>query len=559
LRTTLIRMHRLRRLMASGVFEFSILIFLLGSYLLLATKDIALPGVNFDEAFAATATINLLRNKDTDYVYMTDWSLSGRKLPLMISEYDPALQAYLLLPFFLVSGITVSSLRIAPIFFGLLTLFFTYAFVRKFFNKTAALLTLLLLITSPSFIFSTKTGNFFITYALFFSIAALFFLFRWYTGRGPLNFILGMFFLGLGLSTLITFYVLIVALAILSLIFLRDILSRIQQDRVKAPWVYILWGGLFFCLGNFLYVYANIFNESTRFITFKCIFERFLKTGHGVHNLNYLHNLGIRFKNLWGLLEETAAIRRFVFVERGNIVYPLAFFMSYLWLGFSLLFKRATHFSRQGVAFIFCLIGTGFLASPFALSGLYEYHLIILIPYIQILTATGLIELSQNIKNKIGLYVCRWAAFLVIAALIGFNCRILRQCYIKIRGVGGPSVWSEAIYDLAEQLKEDSPSKIVALTWGFSRNLYFLFKGERYVQDLFSSPDSEFREEKFAGQIKSFLEDKECRYIVNIQWNDLRAFELFKSMADSQGKRLIEEKVFYQRDYKPVYVIYSVR
>jgi hypothetical protein len=125
--------------------------------------------------------------------------------------------------------------------------------------------------------------------------------------------------------------------------------------------------------------------------------------------------------------------------------------------------------------------------------------------------------------------------------------------------IGGQSVWSDAIYELADWLKEIRPSKIIALTWGLSRNLYFLLEGDTYVYDIHSSPEFKFNEEGFKNMLNHFFQDEQNHYIANIQWNDQRASELFKKVVNITGKRLIEEKTFYQRDGKPVYVVYSVR
>jgi 4-amino-4-deoxy-L-arabinose transferase-like glycosyltransferase len=543
----------------SKKFDLTILFSLICIYLFLSSKEIMLPGVNFDETFAATGTLSLLRNKNTDYVYLTDWTLWGRRFPLMTSAYDPALSVYLLLPFFFVFGINVFSLRIAPISFGLLTLVFTYIFVKKFFNQKAALIAMLLLVTNPYFIFAAKAGNYFLSYALFFSITALVSFLKWYESGRIHYFILGSFLLGLGLSTLIHFGVLIIALVFLFLIFRKNINDKIQQTRIKSLWIYLFLAGIFFCLGIFLFLYANLFNASTRFITLKCIFERFPKTGDGVTNLNYLNNLSIRFKNLLDFLGERDPINRPIIFKKSNIFYLFVFFFAFLWLVFSLLFKKNMYFGKKTILFILSFIGITFIVSPFTLSSFKAYHFIILIPYIQLMTVIGLIEFSQHFRKKLIQIISRWLVFLIVLILIGFNLKIIQESYVDLKKLGGPSIWSDAIYELADWLKEVRPSKIIALTWGLSRNLYFLLEGETYVYDIHSSPDFKFNEESFKNMLNHFFQDEQSQYIANIQWNDQRAFELFKKAVNIAGKKLIEEKTFYHRDGKPLYIIYSVR
>ncbi len=208
------------------------LFILLSFYLISATKDIGLPGLNSDEAFNATGTINLIKNKDTSYI-APPLNLFDREFPLMINPYHGGLGAYLLIPFFFLFGTNVFSLRIASISFGLLTSIFTYLLAKKFFNRQVLFIAIFLLVTSPYFIFATKVGNYANSYGIFFSTTALFCFLKWHRGRSISCFFLGIFLLGLGSSVLGWFIVVIISFLILAFIFRKDIIWHKPRGTTK--------------------------------------------------------------------------------------------------------------------------------------------------------------------------------------------------------------------------------------------------------------------------------------------------------------------------------------
>lgn len=546
--------------------ELLILLILLCAYLVLATKDITLPGVSFDEVFTACGTINLLKNKETNY-HAVATRLFGRLFPIMFTDYHPSLESYLLIPFFLLFGINVFSLRITPIFFGLLTLIFTYLFAKDFFNRRVALITVLLLVTSPYFISITKLGNYFHSSSIFFFVTALFCLLRWYRGVNITYFVLGAFLLGLGSSTVGWFIIVVITLLVLAIIFGKDIKKRIQKDNFKSLWLYFILGIVFFCLGDFLFIYANFINESSRFTTFKYLLSHLRDTREGVDNLSYLENLGLRLKNLLDILRENNIINSIFSYNKskGNNFYSFAFFIILVWLTLSLLFEKKMFFRKKKTIFLLGFIGIMFVISPFTISCFKSWHISTLIPFIKITISVGMIELSQLFRKRSFRRISQGIlSIFILLILIVPNLKILKDYYMDLRKIGGKDEWSDAIYELVEWLKETKPSNILALNFGFSFAPYFLMQGEKYIQcyHCSSSMGGSNEEECVNGFVRLFR-DKNTMYFVNIHRlnfiGDKDVLSFFKRAVNIAGKILIEEKVFYQRDRSIGYIVYSVR
>jgi 4-amino-4-deoxy-L-arabinose transferase-like glycosyltransferase len=111
-----------------------------------------LPGLQYDELLFVNAAMG---NVDGTFVA---WQVQilGKKLPIMLMEYIGALKALLYAPIFKLFGMSPATVCLPVILIGLITLLVTYAFVQRIFGRWVAVITLLLLATDPTFIFSNK-------------------------------------------------------------------------------------------------------------------------------------------------------------------------------------------------------------------------------------------------------------------------------------------------------------------------------------------------------------------------------------------------------------------
>lgn len=522
---------------------------LLSIYLLLAARKIALPGIHDTEVFSACGTIDLLKNKNSHYCINV--TFLGRAFPLMVQAEHASTVSYFLLPFFLLFGINVFSLRITSIFFGLFTLVFTYLFSKKAFNTGVALIATFLLATSPYFVSAIRVGDYYRSYASFFVISSAYYLFRWYTGGHIRYFLLGMFLLGLGCSTSLWFIEYLISLLFLAFIFWREIRKRIQNDKIKPIWLVAL-GIISLCLGNFLFIYTYFINGPTRFLIFKVIFKSFPYALYGVHrlnNLDFITNFTTRFNNLVQLLGENDIMTRHVADIQNNNLYPPLFFLIILWLIFLFFFKKTPAPQGKKIAFLLLLVCiTLIITSCFGITQFGSYQLLILVPFIQIIVALGLTEFVQFFKNQILRKVSLGIVCLCLLILTTLNLNMLKSYFKELQRTGGRGSWPSAIYDLAGWIKKNNPSNVVA--FGYAHSLYFLTQGEVRGYD-FNIVEDQGRKSELAR----LLHDENTLYIFDIERPDLKPhiLSLYK-IINSMKKTFVKKKTFYQGDSAPIEV-----
>src|SRR4029078_2915627 len=132
--------------------------------------------------------------------------LFGLSLPLMSSsDYQGVTSTYLALPFFALFGINVVSLRLMTVGVGVLAIILTFFLARAWFGSNVARLSVLMLATSPAWVFWSRLGVYVVSQVMPIAAGSLTafpaWVRRWPLGsrNGPLY--LGMFLLGLGLTT----------------------------------------------------------------------------------------------------------------------------------------------------------------------------------------------------------------------------------------------------------------------------------------------------------------------------------------------------------------------
>lgn len=173
-------------------------------YLLLATHQLGLPGLHYDEAReAGVNAMELLTAAPVTAFRGAALLVGDRAFPLMVQDYIGALNVYLALPVLGVTGIGVPNLRAVPVLTGLLALLALeraiaawLAYRRSGFAvdssaepatpalTVAGLVAVTLLAVSPSFVFWARQGIFVTNLMLPLTFAAAWQAIRWlHTGR----------------------------------------------------------------------------------------------------------------------------------------------------------------------------------------------------------------------------------------------------------------------------------------------------------------------------------------------------------------------------------------
>jgi len=92
----------------------------------LATYQLALPGLHYDEAFEALPAMQLLLGQPVTAFRGNGILAGGRLFPLMTQDYIGAVNTYAAIPFFLLLGANPIGLRAMAVAIGLLTLWLTF-------------------------------------------------------------------------------------------------------------------------------------------------------------------------------------------------------------------------------------------------------------------------------------------------------------------------------------------------------------------------------------------------------------------------------------------------
>src|SRR5947208_7563507 len=73
-------------------------------FLLLATHQILLPGLYYDEALDAVPAMQIVQGQPTELLDNAGLDFAGRRWPLMLLNYQGTVSTYLLVPFLLAGG-----------------------------------------------------------------------------------------------------------------------------------------------------------------------------------------------------------------------------------------------------------------------------------------------------------------------------------------------------------------------------------------------------------------------------------------------------------------------
>jgi 4-amino-4-deoxy-L-arabinose transferase-like glycosyltransferase len=463
----------------------TILAFIL--YLALSSYQIDLPGLSYDEALDATPAMQTVLDLPLDVV--DTFTLAGREWPLMVMPYVGPTTSYLVMPAFALFEITVSTLRIANILLGLATLLLAWGFLRDFLDGRVAALSVLLLAVNPTFIFWTRIGAIVSLPMLPLSIVVLWSLWRWYSRGRTSYLLLAAFCLGLGLSTKLLFVWLWVGLAAAWLL----LSPWLRPGKGWAAWrwplerstpVLLALAAAMLLLGSAPLLLYNLHDLGTVQVLTANLTQTQL---YGVDNLNVLANLRTVF------LDDFSTLLRGAWWSgpSGELhVNRLALPAFLLAAGALPLFNwrgRLIYRARR-LALFYVLIAAIVAQSAVTVSSLGATHLMILWPMPQALTAAALINGAAVLLARPPGRRWLWLglAGAVALALIAAELRTTWQYHQALQRSGGAGWFSDAIYDLADDLEAVHDTPIIALDWGFRRSLQLLTQERVNPEERFS-------------------------------------------------------------------------
>lgn len=535
--------------------DFLILVGLLAIFAAAAIPQWHLPGLYYDEALDLVPAMQLVQGKP-----VKAWSeiqIGGLELPLMTLDYVGPTSTYLAIPFFAILGpgvLAVRSMEIAVALAGLVVIYF---FTKEFWNRSVAVVTILLLAISPSYIFWGRMGVPVSFPIVPISIATLWAFWRWQDRGSTRALYAAAFLIGLGLATKLTFIWFLLALFV-GLLFLR-FLSKRRESTQQEPATYAVlnrktigWSMLLFGLGGLpLWVYNFKGLGTLRAV------ETYLASpqNYGVAQLDFVANLGQRLKDFFQFLDGG-----WFYSLGGTFSDPLAlpiFLAACLYLFFQSLRDRLG-FEQRKLVFVAILLSGILLASvSIVVPGGGARHLVLLFPYPQILVALAFVHLWQRAGTRNG---ARLLAGMPLLVFLASQASVVLQYHYALADTGGVGHYSDAIYDLEVYLEEKGAWNPAALDWGFAKNLEILSQGEVNPIEIFGFGQKPYP--CMAQDLYPLLRaDPQRLYLFHSPGHT--AFpgrkKVLEGVVESLGNSLVLDKTFYQRNGPAVIEVYRLQ
>lgn len=393
-------------------------------FLFLASYQLGLPGLHYDEAKeAGVNAIELLHRAPVTAFRSATVSVMGLDLPLMVQDYIGALNVYLALPFLAATGIGVPNLRLLALTLAVLGMLALERSVSEWIAlccrrqvptapiAPAALVCLTLLAAAPSFVFWQRQGIFVTNTTFPFTFACIWQGLRWLRLGENRALILSAFCGGLAIyAKLLAIWVVLPFGGLCMIWWLRRRAKGALRDdsgvymrrhtgnleRGRKVWVFAfrpiglpLFAALAFAIPLIPLI---VFNMKTGG-TLSSIFQNLGSSYYGVDNAAIWKNVMVR----WQQLLQTLRGDHFWYLGalEGNALSPLAA----LGLPAAALLRRE---SRRVVGPLLLLLAAAFGASLFTVSDLFVTHYALLHPLAIAVAAAGLHELWRWRDSRVG-------------------------------------------------------------------------------------------------------------------------------------------------------------
>lgn len=516
----------------------------------LTMQHITLPGPNNDEVFTAAPAVNFYHNTYTSEASQIDpsvVSIFGRRIPLMVMTYVGSVETFLYVPVFALFGDGIEVIRILPILVAVIGLWFTYFFFLSAFGRNAAILTLILTLADPGFIFFTGRDFGPPAIALLCKMGGFYFLLRWWRSARTWDVVLAAFIWGLGLYHKADFLWIIAATVIAGLILYRK--ELLQRFTLRAG----LSATAAFCIGSAPFLAMNVLTMGATF--------SLLKQGKplGEQIAAYIEGLGTRFVQMADMMNGTASFR--LFMGEAPALSPLQsqFLPLFVLAGFFILAGMAVgegdrRLKRKQLFFVLvtCLVFLQTAKSPTALM---EHHMMAMYPLLQGVSAAGWVLVMRRFDQ--GLKRVGIACILLGGTgALAVGITTTQQTYRALERTGGRGYWSDAIYELSEYL-EQQRKPVASMEWGFTANLVVLAEGHLRVKRVYK----EFMDHGYTSDVVVPYINEKTLYLFHTPGFKFfaPAFEALDAAAAAEGLVPVQQRIFHQRDGRPVYTIFTLQ
>ena len=594
------------------------LLLALGVFLALGAYQLSLPGLHYDEAReAGLNAMQLIIGQPVTAFRGATVQVGPWQLPLMVQDYIGALNVYLALPLLLIGGVNVVALRWLSLLTGALTLALAWRVADRLGGSVAAVVTVVLLAVSPTFVFWSRQGIFVTNLTALLFMAGLLSGLRWWSGRRARDLWLTAFLLGLGVYAKLLFVWAIGALVVVAFTgrwitqsdrwapaaagqdgrkASGDLQGTAPEDSSRTPlWTWIL------ALVCFLMPLMPLilFNLRTGG-TLASVFGNLGKSYYGVNNAAYLPNLLFRLQQLRTLLRgdhfwylgELFANRWAPWLA-GGLIAAASVQAVLLWRRASCGASRDQDVRRSGAsggrpyAFLLplALLLLVVAQSAFTVSDLFITHYALIYPLIpltgglavaalmrgqqgesqrsdaQAASGEGGVTGNRRASRVLLALVVAVIAYAPVAAVAWWAAADLWttvQYHRVLSSSGGYSAHSDAIYRLAASLDQEGFASPQVLDWGLAAPVRFLTAGRVNPVEVFGYDRMDAPDAGFTDRMSRSLEDPNSLYLAHMP--DVTVFrgrvDALKALAAERGLVLEEEGRFAERSGHPLFVLY---
>lgn len=512
-------------------------------WLIFSLWNILLPGLQYDECLAAAPAVNFVTNTyNTEPMQINPSVIEifGRKFPIMIMTYIGPVKTLLHIPIYFILGISVFTTRLLPILIVIFSFPLIYLLCKNLFNSQVARFSIFLIALDPSFTFYLTRDVGPAVIPIFLKLFSLLYFYKWWYNHKLIYWIVANFSLGLGISHKVDFLWIVVGIYFSAVIILRSKIFTLINLR------HLFYGMLSIIIGALPITLFNIVTTGYTFSPFLSIVSISLNS--------IILSINERFHQILTMLSGEHISLLYTQTRFENLLFkyfvPLIFCLSLITNLMVVVSKKERSDKNMIIGLILFIIIVFFesLFSPTTLGG---HHLLALYPFIHVL-----IGLFINNITNIGIikkYKIQYVLITFILLINVFNQITINKNFER---TGGTGYWSDAIYELNEYLLNKN-KRIVLMEWGFTNNLIVLSKGnlvmDRFYREFWLNND-------YCDAFKNYIKPDKLFLFHNPGFeNYQRAYEIFVNVSNELNLSPKLEKVFYQRDGKPVYQVYSLQ
>jgi hypothetical protein len=432
---------------------------------LLAVGDLGVPGPYYDEVIQALPSVEFLEGRARSPALPGSEviTLSGRPFPWMTQNYMGALKSQLLIPSFAAAGSSLSVLRLTTLAWSVLGLLVCLAFARRAFGSAVALVSGLLLVCDPSFLFMSRHdwGSFSLGFLLR-CASLLFAVVWWQSGRLRYALLAGAS-LGLGIFNKVDFALFPAAAALTLLAVGRDVLWSIARER-RAHAVAAIATAALFALP--IVISLPELGTAAGRLAEQVGFSEKVRALGSVLDGSYL----LRLIRVGGRFDAMQPVED---VARGGL--GLAAVLMAAGLALGAVRRRVPPGATLLLVCGISLAGLHLLLP----GGARAHHLMNLYPFPHLIVAVGLVALWQGWKPPLAqspraVAARRAAAGILLLALVATNLRVVWQTHAEIQQSGGRGYWSDAVVGFVDDLAASPGTRVICLDWGLHNQVAFL-------------------------------------------------------------------------------------